>query len=94
MSYSFSARGAAKTDVILDADAKIDKLCQDMDAHLHDREVLLQNMRNTVNALPDPDYSEQVTVSMSGYITWATTSTGKRITTISSCVCASLAPKL
>lgn len=92
MTYSFSAKGPSKTEAILDADAKIDALCKAMSIHEYDRQVLQGNMRNCVNALPDPDYAEDVVITMSGYVTWTmTSSSSKRLNTVSSSVCASLA---
>jgi len=94
MTYSFSARGPTKTEAILDVDTKIDKLCQDMLVHEYDRQVLQNNVRNCVNALPDPHHNEEIVITMSGYITWTMTMTGsKRVTTVSSAVCAGIANK-
>lgn len=68
MSYSFSAQGASKTDAILDAEAKFDKVCTDMPVHGLDKGAVLDHMRNLVNIAREPDAGEVVSVSMSGYI--------------------------
>jgi hypothetical protein len=69
MTYSFSSRGTCKTDVVLDFDAKFDKLTQDMPVHMRDKESVLRQVREIVVMLDDPNYDEEIMITTHGYIT-------------------------
>lgn len=68
MSYSFNAKGDSKTDAILDAEAKFDKVVHDMPVHGLDKGAVLDHMRNMVNLTREPQPDEEVLISMNGYI--------------------------
>jgi hypothetical protein len=68
VSYSFSAKGASKTDAILDAESKFQKVCQDMPVHEKDKDAVLSHMRNMINLCVDPSADEEVVISMNGYL--------------------------
>lgn len=68
MSYSFSAKGASKTDAILDAEEKFAKVVTDMPVHGKDQSEVLSHMRNLVRLADDPNADEEVHISMSGYM--------------------------
>lgn len=72
MSYSFLAGGPTKTDAILDAESKFDKVCADMPVHEKDKDAVLANMRAMVNLLPDAGEGEHVELALSGWIAMRT----------------------
>ena len=85
MSYSFNASGPTKTDAILDADAKFDKVVHDMPVHAKDKDLVLAHMRNVANAVSEPGDDEIVSISMSGYMSVSTPTAGaERVLTINS----------
>lgn len=68
MSYSFSAKGASKTDAILDAEAKFEKVVTDMPVHGLDKAAVGDNLRKCIDIVREPQPDEEVTISMNGYI--------------------------
>lgn len=76
MSYSFSAKGASKTEAILDADEKFDKVCVDMPVHGLDRGAVQDHMRKLIDIARDPAADEEVSIAMSGYIVVANPTAG------------------
>lgn len=68
MSYMFYAKGPSKTDAVLDADAKMDKLAEDMPIHELDKELVLLHMRNLMTVVPDPTADQEITVIMNGHL--------------------------
>lgn len=68
VSYSFGAKGASKTEAILDAEAKFADVVRQQPAHAIDQEAALKNLREQMALLADPAPDEDVVVSMYGSI--------------------------
>jgi hypothetical protein len=92
MTYSFNVKGASKTDVLLEADTKLDKLVKDMPIHELDKHGIQARYRDTVAAVADPDHGEIIILSIHGYIAWVDTTTGRKITSCSTSATASVVP--
>lgn len=76
MSYSFYAKGATKTEALLDADEKFDKVCTDMPVHGLDRGAVQDNLRKLIDIAREPGADEEVCISMNGYIAVANPTAG------------------
>jgi hypothetical protein len=68
VTYSFSAKGASKTEAILDAEAKFAEVVKRDPVHAHEQEAALKNLREYLAVLADPAPDEDVLVSMNGSI--------------------------
>lgn len=94
MTYSFSGIGPSKSEAILDLDWKLDKLVADMPIHERDKALIERQVRDAVQLLDEPDYSEKVMISIHGYIGQTPVGIdGKRVTAINWGITASLVAK-
>jgi len=95
MSYSFGAKGASKTDAILDAEEKFAKVVNDMPVHGKDQSEVLSHMRNLVRLADEPNADEEVHISMSGYMSTVSESNGaiQKVRTVSASCSVSIARK-
>lgn len=76
MSYCFSAKGSSKTDALLDAETKFEKVCTDMPVHGLDKGAVMDNLRAAVNLAREPQSDEVVHITLSGYIVVANPAAG------------------
>lgn len=85
MSYSFNAKGPSKTEAILDAEAKFDKVVADMPIHAKDKDLVLAHLRAVVAVVAEPRDTEDVYIAMNGYmiaVSPADTYGAARVTTV------------
>lgn len=90
MSYSFSACGATKAEVMAMVVAELDKVVESQPIHAADRKQAQVAAEAIVGTLADPSEKQEVLVTVSGYLTWAS---GNAISTANVNVTASLKEK-
>jgi hypothetical protein len=68
MSYSFTVQAATKADALTAAEQEFDKVVEGQPMHAKDRKAAMTAAQNVVDLLPG---DRAVTVSVSGYLSWA-----------------------
>jgi hypothetical protein len=91
MSYSFSIRAKTKSEASDTVAAELAQVGVTQPVHVADWEIALTTAEAMVKLLEDPSDTEEIGVSVSGYLSWREEG---RFTTANVSVTASLVPKL
>jgi hypothetical protein len=71
MSYSFSARGATKAEVIKKVDAELNKVVASQPVHSADHAQAKAAAEAFLGVLPDPNAKQEFDVAVSGSVGWS-----------------------
>ena len=101
MSYSFSVTAETKDEAGKKVETEFEKVCGSQHVHGIDRQAAQDAAEAFVNLLGEPSPDEQISVSVSGWLSWSGTEVGEQgqmfgtpnIRSSSVTVNASLAPK-
>lgn len=70
MSYSFSIVASSKEEAVLQLEPKFDEVVASQPVHTADKELAIKNATLVIGMLEDPDETQNVSVSVSGWLSW------------------------
>lgn len=94
MSYGFNVRAATKGEAIAAVEAEFDKVIAAQPCHVADRYAAMKNAEAVIAMLPEPSETQDVTVSMNGYMSWIGNVEDGNFTGASVAASANIMPKL